>query len=151
MPVTEDSDTDILPEKSAVLQHRRTSSKDTFGMLSTPAKTPSRKRKDVNGTARLLFGDSEGLLAPTPRKNRSSVRSRMDLFGGLGDDVDAGAGSGIQIYTDSKERVPSIGEDEEANPFLSRNASKKTKATKAKRRSSAEEAARIEEGMVYVL
>jgi hypothetical protein len=78
------------------------------------------------------------------------MKARMDLFGGLDEDEVGGRGGGIQIYTDSKERVPSLGDDEEANPFLTRNAATTKKNGKARRRTSAEEE-RNEEGMVYVL
>ena len=121
-------------------------------MLNTPAKTPSRKRKDVNGTARLLFGDNEGLLEPTPSRTR---RARMDPFGIFNDEeATRASGGGIQIYTDSKERVPSLDEDE-ANPFLSRNAGRTGGKAKSRRKSAQEkqmeEAIRNDEGMVYVL
>jgi hypothetical protein len=122
-------------------------------MLNTPAKTP-RKRKDanLNGTARLLFGDNEGLLAPTPRKNRNS---RLDPFSMLEDDDVRAGSSNIQIYTDSKERVPCL-DDDESNPFLTKTASKPGTRSKAKKRKSArdvqmEEAAKNDEGVVYVL
>ena len=94
-----------------------------------------------------------------------------DLFGVLEDDaVMTGSGSGsaggIKIFTDSKERVPSLGDDQEENPFLSRNASSTRGATSAASASAAgratnrrksskekqmEEASRNDEGMVYVL
>ena len=144
-----DSDTDILPEKDL---HRPTSSRDSFGMLNTPAKTP-RKRKDtaLNGTARLLFGESDGVLAPTPRRVR---KSRADPFSILQDDDSIASTSQIQIYTDSKDRVPSMDEDE-SNPFLTKNAEKPATRSKARRQSSkddrAEEPPQNEEGMIYVL
>lgn len=128
-------------------------------MLSTPAKTPRSKRKDINGAAsaaRLLFGDNEGLLEPTPSRKRKT--NRMDMF----DDEmrPNGRGNGIQIFTDMKERVPSVGAPDEDNPFLSRNAASSSKASGSKSRSSRrksardvemEEATRDERGMVYVL
>lgn len=123
-------------------------------MLNTPAKTPSRKRKDanLNGTARLLFGDNEGLLDPTPsRRNRGRRTDPFAIFGDEDVNVEA---NGIQIYTDSKERVPSLDEDE-SNPFLSKNASKSAGKAKSKKKSThdrqMEDAAKNEEGMVYVL
>lgn len=75
----------------------------------------------------------------------------MDPFG-IFEDVPKG--SGIQIYTDSKERVPSM-DDNEANPFLTRNGGAKAGKAKSKKRTQQErqmeEAVRNEEGMVYVL
>jgi hypothetical protein len=123
-------------------------------MLNTPAKTPSRKRKDANltGTARLLFGDNQGLLAPTPRKNR--IKSKLDPFSILEDDDVRANSSNIQIYTDSKERVPSM-DDDESNPFLTKNASRASTRSKAKKKNpkdgEMDEAANNDEGMVYVL
>jgi hypothetical protein len=85
----------------------------------------------------------------------------MDMFGILEDD-DArpnGRGGGIQIFTDMKERVPSVGADDD-NPFLSKNAASSSKASASKSRTSRrksardvemDEATREEKGMVYVL
>ncbi|KIW08157.1 uncharacterized protein PV09_01090 [Verruconis gallopava] len=145
-----DSDTDILPEKET---HRRTSSKDTFGMLNTPSKTPSRRHKEtnLNGTARLLFGDNEGTLAPTPRKLRN--KSRLDPFSILEDDDVRPEPSSIEIYTDTKERVPKM-DDDDSNPFLTKNAAKPSARSRAKKKSARdtqiEEATKNDEGVVYV-
>lgn len=97
---------------------------------------------------------------PSPRKTRKGSHFSLALSS-YEEEVDGGvAASKIQIYTDSKERVPSIG-DEEENPFLSKNAkphSRKARANFIKRRKSdeeraeeMEEAARNDEGVIYVL
>ncbi|KAJ9649534.1 hypothetical protein H2199_000310 [Coniosporium tulheliwenetii] len=123
---------------------------DPRAMLLTPSKTPRKRPAEseaaLNSTARVLF--------PTRKGNHFSLTlsSYEELDGG------AASSSKIQIYTDSKERVPSVG-DEEENPFLSKNAKPrriKAKTSFTKRRKSAEEraeemeeAARNDEGMIY--
>ncbi|RDI88853.1 hypothetical protein Vi05172_g1196 [Venturia inaequalis] len=144
-----DSDTDVLPTKL----DRLTSSAASFGMFHTPAKTP-RKRSvpqgAMNGTARALFPGRPATVEeamPTPKKARKKA---FNPFAIAEDGQDAGSLSKIEIYTDSKDRVPTLDKDE-ANPFLSKNAAKPSK----RRRSKAvieemEEAARNDEGLVYV-
>lgn len=97
---------------------------------------------------------------PSPRKARKGNHFSLTLSSYEELDGGAASSSKIQIYTDSKERVPSVG-DEEENPFLSKNAKPrriKAKTSFTKRRKSAEEraeemeeAARNDEGMIYVL
>lgn len=88
---------------------------------------------------------------PTPKKAR---KSKLDPFAILEDGDIHAESSEIKIYTDSKERVPSLDEDE-SNPFLTKNAAKPGPRTKSKKRNSREarmeEAAKNDEGMVYVL
>lgn len=86
---------------------------------------------------------------PTPKKARKKA---FNPFAIAEDGKAAGSSSKIEIYTDSKERVPTLDEDE-ANPFLSRNAAKpnKRRRSKAVTEEEMEEAARNDEGLVYVL
>ena len=91
-------------------------------MLPTPAKTPRKKpvQPAIGSAARILFHDRpENVedLMPTPRRN--SKRSKKTLgfsLGSFDDDVDTGCGEKIEIFTDSKEKVPEIDESED-NPF----------------------------------
>lgn len=146
-----DSDIDVLPIKL----DRLTSSAGSFGMFHTPAKTP-RKRSvphgAMNGTARALFPGRPATVEeamPTPKKARKKT---FNPFAIAEDGQDAASSSKIEIYTDSKDRVPTLDEDE-ANPFLSKNAAKpnKRRRSKAVTEEETEETVRDDEGLVYVL
>jgi len=96
---------------------------------------------------------------PTPRKSRNRRKHAISLesFAEIvGDDDD----DGIQIYTDSNARVPTINEHED-NPFLTRTRATNGRSTagpSASRRrkqdpkaEEMEQAAANDEGMIYVL
>jgi hypothetical protein len=126
-------------------------------MLQTPAKTPRKRAPQsasANGTARVLFPGRPVNIEdamPSPRKARKAKYPNPFSIAAEGDDE--ASSSKIQIYTDSKERVPSLDEDA-SNPFLSRNAAKPNKRQKkahTAREAAMEEAVRNDEGMVYVL
>jgi hypothetical protein len=88
---------------------------------------------------------------PSPRKARKAKYANPFSIAEEGDDE--GSSSKIQIYTDSKERVPTLDEDA-ANPFLTRNAAKpnkRQKQTHSSREAAMDDAVRNDEGMVYVL
>ena len=144
------------------------SATEAFGMLPTPAKTP-RKRSSPNqaalkSTARVLFPSRPATIddaMPSPRKHKQPANSfSISALADEGDDE--ASSSKIEIYTDSKERVPSMDEDEN-NPFLSRNASSKKKVIevaqttrrrvkpKSEKDKQMEEATQQDEGMIYVL
>lgn len=147
------------------------SATEAFGMLPTPAKTP-RKRAAPNqaalkSTARVLFPSRPTTIddaMPSPRKHKQPPNGHSSFsISALADEGDDEASSSkIEIYTDSKERVPSMDEDEN-NPFLSRNASSKKKVIevsqttrrrvkpKSEKDKQMEEAAEKDEGMIYVL
>jgi hypothetical protein len=133
------------------------SNAETFGMLQTPAKTPRKRAPQstsTNSTARVLFPGRPMNIddaMPSPRKARKS--KYPNPFAIADEDDGEGSSSKIQIYTDSKERVPTLDNDA-SNPFLSSNAakpSKRQKKTHTARETAVEEAVRNEEGMVYVL
>lgn len=94
---------------------------------------------------------------PTPRKGKHSRKhSAYGLDGSL-DEQDADASDNIEIYTDSKERVP-VKDRGEENPFVNREESdgKSKRPSKRRRGQSSsdkrmEEAAENGEGMIYVL
>lgn len=160
-----DSDSDAMPSRAE--SSLKPLGFDPRAMLPTPLKTPRKRPAEseaaLSSTARVLFPSRptnvEDVM-PSPRKTRKGNRfslalsSHEEVGGGVA------ASSKIQIYTDSKERVPSVG-DEEENPFLSKNAkphSRKARANFIKRRKSdeeraeeMEEAARNDEGVIYVL
>jgi hypothetical protein len=144
---------------------------EAFDMLPTPAKTP-RKRAAPNqaalkSTARVLIPSRPTTIddaMPSPRKHKQPSNSHNSFsISALADEGDDEASSSkIEIYTDSKERVPSMDEDEN-NPFLSRNASSKKKVIevsqttrrrvkqKSEKDKQMEEAAQKDEGIIYVL
>ncbi len=100
---------------------------------------------------------------PTPRKRGRKRHVGFSLDSSLEDD-DADSEGKIQIYTDSKEKIPELDMSEE-NPFIDRpqqevsfNEPRKTRGSRKRKVASItssnpdiEEAFDREEGMVYVL
>jgi hypothetical protein len=130
------------------------------GMLPTPAKTP-RKRvlhsESLKSTARLLFAPRPTIEEATPRKAKKFSKNVYSL-NSFEEDGDS---SKIEIYTDSKERIPTADEDDdEENPFVIKKGKGKAKSkAKAKptpqRKQDAkaeemEEAVNREEGMIFL-
>ncbi|KAF2007083.1 hypothetical protein P154DRAFT_597556 [Amniculicola lignicola CBS 123094] len=148
---------DVAPTPSS----RSLTAMDPRSMLPTPAKTPRKRalqtEESLSSTSRVLFQDRPATISdivPVPRRGR---KSRKDLFSldSFGDHMDEDEG-GIQIYTDSKERVPEIDEDDE-NPFITKKGKGKAKvaATPKPRKvdpetAKMEEAASRNEGMIYL-
>ena len=138
-------------------------------MLPTPSKTPRKRNAGqqiaVSSTARVLFQDRlvkvEDAM-PSPRKPRKSKKIAFSL-GSFSDQSD-GEGSNIPIYTDSKERIPTLEENED-NPFVGskkvngpgktsgKRASRTTRKSEERLAQEAEmdEGARNGDGMIYVL
>ncbi|KAL4754090.1 hypothetical protein BDW72DRAFT_167349 [Aspergillus terricola var. indicus] len=115
----------------------------TEGMLPTPAKTPRKKPVDNAGsTARVLFPQ------PGQKKKKKQTGFSLDSFSD-----DPSQGDSIQIYTDSRDRIPEVDESEE-NPFYQKPpTSTKPRPSKPKTRSrdkEVDEALKREDGMVYV-
>lgn len=118
----------------------------------TPAKTPRKREisKDVlSSTSKLMFQERLARVEdamPTPKKSR---RSKMFSLDNGHEESDK-----IEVYTDSKERIPTADPDED-NPFLDKPGTKPRQSNAAKKRSPRgarlEEAARNDEGIVYVL
>jgi len=142
-------------------------------MLPTPVKTPRKRalpnQTTIKNTARILFPSRPATIddaMPSPRKSKQTQRANNSFsITALADDGDDEASNQtqIEIYTDSKERIPTMDRDNEENPFLSKNAAGKKKVIevsqttrrKVKQKSEKdlkmEEAARKDEGMIYVL
>ncbi|KAI9836335.1 MAG: hypothetical protein M1837_003403 [Sclerophora amabilis] len=133
------------------------------GMLPTPVKTP-RKRPDKshpgpNPTARVLFQDRPGNVEeamPSPKK-QSRKHTALSL-GSFAEEVDEMDGDQIQIFTDSKERVPELDESVD-NPFYNRggeveqrqpSTKRSNKRRKTRRSESEDELMKRDDGMVYV-
>ena len=142
----------------------------TANMLPTPAKTPRKNPVQpavVQAAARVLFPsrpDTVEEAMPNPRKRRNKRHVGFSLYSSMEDDGDAGSGNQIEIYTDSKDKVPELDLTED-NPFYEQQAhtvvaaepdrmkgSKKRKVEHIIDASAEiEEAFNREEGMVYVL
>ena len=139
-------------------------------MLPTPAKTPRKmpvQPAAVQAAARILFPsrpDTVEDAMPTPRKRRNKRHVGFSLYSSMEDDDNAASENQIEIYTDSKDKVPELDLSED-NPFYDQHfqtvASSEPCKTKGSKKRKAEhsidaskeieEAFNREEGMVYVL
>ncbi|KAL4928408.1 uncharacterized protein BDV17DRAFT_95985 [Aspergillus undulatus] len=116
----------------------------TEGMLPTPAKTPRKKHVDNAGsTARVLFPPSSG-----QKKKKKQTGFSLDSF-----TDDPSQGDSIQVYTDSRDRIPEVDESEE-NPFYQKPSTSAnscpSRRTTRDRDKEVDEALKREDGMVYV-
>ena len=119
---------------------RETSTHTNFppNMLPTPKKTPRKRRTqgDANASGILLAGRSLNIddAMPSPRKSkRSKKQLGFTLQSFTTEDEDEAMDNTIPIYTDSKDRIPSLDQGED-NPFIGppkvREKSTKDKRTK---------------------
>ncbi|KAF2644859.1 hypothetical protein P280DRAFT_514325 [Massarina eburnea CBS 473.64] len=106
--------------------------------LLTPAKTPRKRalktQESLRPTARVLFAANRPATIdeamPAPRKGRKTVDAiTLESFAQQMED----GNEKIEIYTDSKERVPTR-DDEEDNPFVIKKGKGKAKAAPPKPR-----------------
>lgn len=138
-------------------------------MLPTPAKTPRKKpvqQAAVSAAARVLFPtrpDTVEDAMPTPRKRKNKRHVGFSLYSSMEDEAD-NSENRIEIYTDSKDKVPELDMSED-NPFHEQPVEdvpipEPTKAKNSRKRKAShriednmeiEEAFNREEGMVYVL
>ena len=136
------------------------------GMLPTPVKTPRKKVvSNVRAAGRALFQEHPNAsdeIMPTPKKNRKSKRYNGFSLESIatGDE----AGTGVKIFTDSRDNVPELDLSEE-NPFVDRPSEETASSAKCvtgtskrrkliaerKRDPQVDEAIRHDGGMVYVL
>ena len=159
---------DPAQDQGKDLSSHQPPSNSAVSMLPTPAKTPRKKPIQpgaMNAAARVLFPvHSAEDAMPTPRKKRSKRHVGFSLYSSMEGEEDDSSEGRIQIYTDSKDKVPELDPSED-NPFyeppehydpppapMKRNNLRKRKAS-----SSVENSEKIknafdrEEGMVYVL
>jgi hypothetical protein len=127
-------------------------------MLPTPSETPRKRplqtEASLKSTARVLFPARPATIdevVPTPRKQRKiKDLFTLESFANASDEP----AEKIQIYTDSKERIPE--RDEEDNPFIVKKGKAKAKVTPQKskridaRAEQMKQATDREEGMVYL-
>lgn len=121
----------------------------------TPRKRPLQSEASLKSTARVLFPARPATIdeaMPTPRKSRKTKNLfTLESFANASDEP----AEKIQIYTDSKERVPER-DDEEDNPFITKKGKGKAKATPQKskkldaRSEQMKEKAERDEGMVFL-
>ncbi|KAL8769990.1 MAG: hypothetical protein Q9209_004237 [Squamulea sp. 1 TL-2023] len=138
--------------------------KPTVGMLPTPAKTPRkqdlRKATELQSAARVLFPTrlekvEDAMPSKKGRKGKKNVGFSLDSSG-----EDQEPTNRIQIFTDSKDKVPELdlGED---NPFiekpktiispeLTKISTRRGRKSQVKSNPHIEEAFSHEKGMVYV-
>ncbi|KAK9649968.1 hypothetical protein HCH54_004361 [Aspergillus fumigatus] len=130
----------------------------TDGMLPTPAKTPRKKAVGAVGdTARTLFPAAQSSASSRSKKTKKDTAYSLDSFI---DNATRGS-SQIEIYTDSRDRIPEIDESE-GNPFykkhnnqestshVSARASRRSRREEMKRDQEVDEAVKRKDGMVYV-
>ena len=147
-------------------RERRSKQSEPMHMYPTPMKTP-RKRVNRDGfgnTSRVLFHDREtdpDQIMPTPSKSRRGKKHAAFSLESF--ESEQRNGGKVEIYTDSKERMPEIDEDEE-NPFVVKRGGAipqtkdvPTRKTRGKRQTNygmtkeIDEAVDHDEGMVYTL
>ncbi|KAH4038703.1 hypothetical protein HBI25_046150 [Parastagonospora nodorum] len=129
-----------------------------MSLLPTPSETPRKRplvaEASLKKTARVLFparpANIEEVM-PTPRKSRKKNLFTLESFANAADEP----AENIQIFTDSKERVPEQ-DDEEDNPFVTKKGKGKAKAVPQKSQRAVADSARVketidrDEGMVYL-
>ncbi|KIE03713.1 hypothetical protein MAJ_00244, partial [Metarhizium majus ARSEF 297] len=129
------------------------------GMLPTPSKTPQKPPNEktaasIQSFARNLFSSEEEVL-PSPRKRRSKKYSGVTMESFTAEEEE----DPITIFTDSQDRIPEK-DNSEANPFYGSTATAAEPSKRQSRRKvvsipgegtqSIDEAARREDGIVYV-
>ncbi|KAF2145156.1 uncharacterized protein K452DRAFT_306078 [Aplosporella prunicola CBS 121167] len=159
-----DSDIDAIVRKPSALDPFASR---TSGMLPTPSKTPAKPSKHLaepssafGSTARVLFQSRPATVdevMPSPRKSRKK-HSAFSLFSFADECDDNRRTSKIEIYTDSKERVPSK-DNTVDNPFVTRDADEqrasrpRRKTRSSRKRTESEEdmerKAENDEGLIY--
>lgn len=134
-------------------------------MLPTPVKTPRKKQlRPAASTARVLFSvRPETVEEVMPRSRKAGRRRRPFSLGDSMAEDDTHSESNIQIFTDSKERIPELDMSKD-NPFYDHPSPSQTSEQPGKSRSKKKketstvqenkeirEAFNHEEGIVYVL
>ena len=123
-------------------------------MLPTPVKTPRKKevKASLKPTARVLFPhrlDTVEDPTPIPKKRGKKIGFSLDS-------PRAGSDGRIEIFEDSKDKIPELDESAD-NPFYE---NEETRSTKRKGKRKAEESdhdrevqeiLERDEGMIYVL
>ncbi|KAL9092591.1 MAG: hypothetical protein Q9165_004395 [Trypethelium subeluteriae] len=137
---------------------------DPTTSLPTPSKTPRKKhgpsQAAFSSTSRVLFSNRPATIEetmPTPKKGKHARKSSAFGLDGSMDDQDLDTSDSIEIYTDSKERMPVKDQDTD-NPFVNHGEQPqpKNKGSGKRRRGQSssdrrmDEAVENGEGMIYV-
>ncbi|KAK4982433.1 hypothetical protein LTR66_009267 [Elasticomyces elasticus] len=157
----------LAPSSSNHLPDAHQHTFDPAAMFPTPSKTPRKRHvaaaSNMTSTARILNFKPATLeeVMPTPRKQRKHRQLGL-APNGLDDISEEGSPSRIEIFTDTKDRVPNLDEAED-NPFVGpkknreqsnsqRRQRKHVKVDKDREQSEREmeEAVRNDEGVLYV-
>lgn len=147
-----------LSSDKAVHKSANTSISHAAGMLPTPSKTPQKlpnqkTAASIQTFARNLFSSEEEAM-PSPKKRRAKKYSGVTMESFAAEEEE----EPISIFTDSQERIPEKDESS-GNPFFG-STSTETSKRQSKRKvvnipgegvQSVDDAARREDGMVYVL
>ncbi|KAL5338691.1 hypothetical protein BJX70DRAFT_365927 [Aspergillus crustosus] len=141
---TQHDNLDIFNSKPALSHSNHFRTTITDGMLPTPAKTPKKQPVDnLGSTARVLFPALSG-----QKKKKKHTGFSLESF-----THEPTQGESIQIYTDSRDRIPEVDEREE-NPFYNKpTANTSTRPSRRKtsgRDKEVDEALNREDGVVYV-
>ncbi|KAJ9352721.1 hypothetical protein C8Q69DRAFT_19913 [Paecilomyces variotii] len=128
----------------------------TNGMLPTPMKTPRKKAvEDVSSAARTLFPTAS--TSARPKKSKKYSGFSLESF----EEESTETHGKIEIFTDSRDRIPQLDESEE-NPFYKKPAapaitetaaprtSSRRKANGSKRDKEVDNAIDRKDGMTYV-
>jgi hypothetical protein len=160
------SDTDL--ESNTPMNHEQAPNlgiADPKAVLPTPSKTPRKRNianKDVLGSSsRLLFSNprlanvDDAMPSPKKKTRKSLGTASSSLASVLFDGKLAQTTEKVEVYEDSKERIPTVDYNED-NPFIVRpGASKSKHSTRARpqsvREARMDEDLRNERGMTYVL
>lgn len=128
----------------------------TGGMLPTPETPRKKNAPDVAIAARTLFPSSH-VSARSNKKPKKYTGFSLESF----DDNASETQQAIEIYTDSRDRIPEVSKSEQ-NPFYSKSSEnenagpdtrasrRRAKAAEKKRDPEVEEAIKRDDGLVYV-
>ncbi|TWU73043.1 hypothetical protein ED733_002166 [Metarhizium rileyi] len=146
-----------LSTEKSMLRSTTASVSQATGMLPTPSKTPQKPPNAktvaaIHSFARNLFSTEEEAM-PSPRKRRSKKYSGVTMESFTAEEEN----DPIAIFTDSQDRIPEK-DNSEANPFYGGTMARPSKRLSRHKvvsipgegMQSVDEAARREDGMVYV-
>ena len=127
-------------------------------MLPTPVKTPRKKvlKPELKSAARVLFPERpETVEEAMPSLGKRGRGGKKHI--GFSFDDNVGSNSGIEIFTDSKDKVPELDESED-NPFYEKPGLRSKKGGSKKKNSQVkdqnrevQEVLERDQGMIYVL
>ena len=116
-------------------------------LLLTPAKTPRKKDVSLGGksAAKVLFPRSTDPIEEVTPSRKRGRRNKTDISS-LGIEYGESPREQIEIFTDSKERIPELDEDED-NPFYVKPGTEKSRAARPKRSRKPDQDKEIEEAL----